>query len=138
MLLARLIFGETNNEPREAKIWVAWSVINRTTANSWWPKIVKEVILQNGQYDPIKPESPVFKKIISPLDFEDMGESDKKSWYECYEIAHDVISEKIKNPTTATHFVSGDNHKDFFEKNIIPNGKFLKKIGTTYFYWSSN
>lgn len=138
MLLARLIFGETNNEPREAKIWAAWSVINRATANSWWPKTVKEVILQNGQYDPMKPESPVFKKIISPLDFANIGESDKESWYECYEIARDVISGKIKSPTTATHFVSGDNYKDFFEKNVVPNGQFLKRISATYFYWSPN
>ena len=58
MLLARLIFGETNNEPREAKIWAAWSVINRTKANSWWPKTIKEAILQKGQYDPIKLHGP--------------------------------------------------------------------------------
>jgi len=62
MLLARLVFGEVNNEPREAKIWAAWSVINRTTANSWWPETIQEVILQKGQYDPIKPESSIYKK----------------------------------------------------------------------------
>lgn len=138
MLLARLIFGETNNEPRDAKIWAAWSVINRTTANSWWPKTIKEVILQKDQYDPIKSTSDVYKKIISPLEFEDIGEDDKKSWYECYEIARDVISGKINNPTTATHFVSGKKYKDWFEKNVVPKGKFLKKIGITYFYWSPN
>lgn len=69
MLLSRLIFGETNNEPREAKIWAAWSVINRTTANSWWPETIKEVILQKDQYDPIKPTSDVYKKIIDPLNY---------------------------------------------------------------------
>jgi hypothetical protein len=138
MLLARLIFGEVNNEPREAKIWVAWSVINRTKANSWWPKMIKEAILQKGQYDPIKSESPVFKKIISPLDFEDMGTSDKKSWYECYEVASGVISGKISNPTIATHFFGIGVAKDWFEKNVVPKGKFLKKIGNTYFYWSPN
>lgn len=138
MLLARLIFSEVNNEPGEAKIWAAWSVINRTKANSWWPKTIKEVILQKGQYDPIKPTSPVYGKIISPLEFEDIGESDKKSWYECYEIAKDVISGKISNPTTATHFVAGKDYKEWFEKNVVPKGKFLKKIGSTYFYWSPN
>ncbi len=138
MLLARLIFGETNNEPREAKIWAAWSVINRTTANSWWPKTIQGVILQTGQYDPINPKSPVYKKIINPLNYEGIGAADKKSWYECYKIAEDVISGKINNPTTSTHFFGAGITRDWFEKNVVPNGKFLKKIGNTYFYWSPN
>jgi hypothetical protein len=138
MLLARLIFGEMNNEPREAKIWAAWSVINRTKANSWWPKTVKEVILQKGQYDPIKPTNDIYKKIIDPFNYKGVGVADKKSWYECYEVSIDVISGKIANPTTATHFVAGEKYKIFFEKNVIPKGKFLKKIGKTYFYWSPN
>lgn len=138
MLLARLIFGEVNNEPREAKIWVAWSVINRTAANSWWPETIQEVILQKGQYDPFKPESPIYGKIISPLSFDGVGVADKKSWYECYEIARDVVSGKIKNPTTATHFVAGEDYKNWFEKNVVPEGQFIKTIGNTYFYWSPN
>jgi hypothetical protein len=34
VLLARLIFGEVRNQPKEAKIWVAGTVINRTYALS--------------------------------------------------------------------------------------------------------
>lgn len=138
MLLARLIFGEVNNEPREAKIWVAWSVINRTKAGSWWPKTIKEAILQKDQYDPIKSSSGIYYKIINPLNYKDEGVADKKSWYECYEIAKDIISGKINNPTTATHFFGIGVIRDWFEKNVVPNGKFLKKIGNTYFYWSPN
>lgn len=138
MLLARLIFGEAASEPREAKIWVAWSVINRTKANSWWPDTIKEVILQKDQYDPIKSTCPVYEKIINPLNYDGVGMADKESWYECYEIARDVILGKISNPTIATHFVAGDDYKSFFEKNVVPNGKLLNKIGNTYFYWSPN
>lgn len=138
MLLARLIFGETNNEPREAKIWAAWSVINRTKANSWWPKTIQGVILQKGQYDPIKPASPIYRKIIDPLNYDGVGMADKKSWYECYEIARDAISGGISNPTTATHFFGVGVTRDWFEKNVVPKGKFLRKIGNTYFYWSPN
>ncbi|MDD3301370.1 MAG: cell wall hydrolase [Patescibacteria group bacterium] len=130
MLLARLIFGEANGEPREAKIWVAWSVINRTKANSWWEKTIKGAILQKGQYDPIKPNDPNFDKIINP--------PNSQSWHECYEIANDVISGKISNPTEVTHFIGLGADKKLFEKNIIPKGKLLKKIGNTYFYWSPN
>jgi len=138
ILLARLIFGEAGGEPREAKIWVAWSVINRTTANSWWPDTIKEVILQKGQYDPIKPVNGAHDRIINPLNYKDEKESDKKSWYECYEIARDVISGEISNPTTATHIHGVGVTRDWFEKNVVPKGKFLKKIGNTYFYWSPN
>ena len=138
MLLARLIFGETGGEPREAKIWAAWSVINRTKANSWWPKTVKEAILQKSQYDPINPSNPAHDRIINPLNYKDEKEADRKSWYECYEIASDVISGKTSNPTTATHFFGVGVTRDWFEKNVAPKGKFLKKIGNTYFYWSPN
>ncbi len=141
MLLARLIFGEASGEPREAKIWVAWSVINRTKANSWWPKTIQGVILQKGQYDPIKPsEDPLssYQKIINPLSYEGVGIIDKESWHECYQIAREVIAGEIKNPTTATHIHGIGVTRDWFEKNVVPNGKFLKKIGNTYFYWSPN
>jgi hypothetical protein len=45
ILLARLIFGEANDQPYEAKVWIAWSIINRAKAGSWWPDTVREVVL---------------------------------------------------------------------------------------------
>jgi hypothetical protein len=141
MLLARLIFGEASGEPREAKIWVAWSVINRATANSWWPNMTKEVILQKGQYDPFKPSDDprsVYQKIINPIGYSGVEMADKESWYECYQIARGVIAKEINNSTTATHIHGLGVSRDWFEKNVVPNGKFLKKIGHTYFYWSPN
>ncbi len=138
MLLARLIFGEAAGEPQEAKIWVAWSVINRTTANSWWPDAIKEAILQKGQYDPVNPKNDAYNRIINPLNYEGEKDADRKSWYECYKIAEAVVSKKIKNSTAATHIHGIGVTRDWFEKNVVPNGKFLKKIGNTYFYWSPN
>jgi hypothetical protein len=139
ILLARLIFGETDGEPREAKIWAAWSVINRTKANSWWPKTIRGVILQKEQYYPFRLGDPNFNKVTNPFNFKKVvDEKTRKSWYECYEVASDVISGKISNPTTATHFVAEEKNRASFEKNVVPKGKFLKKIGVTYFYWSPN
>jgi len=139
MLLARLIFGETDGEPREAKIWAAWSVVNRTKAKSWWPKTIQGVILQKEQYYPFRLGDPNFNKIANPFNFKKIvDEKTRESWYECYKVASDVISGKIGNPTTATHFVAGEKNRALFEKNVVPNGKFLKKIGNTYFYWSPN
>lgn len=138
IILARLIFGEANNQPLEAKAWIAWSVINRIEANSWWPKTIHEVILQEGQYDPFKPLDQNYKKIINPLNYEKISEMDRKSWYECYKIAQDVVLGKTANPTTATHFFGKGIAQKWFEKNVVPKGNFLKKIGDTYFYWSPN
>ncbi|KKQ27906.1 MAG: hypothetical protein US42_C0004G0045 [Candidatus Magasanikbacteria bacterium GW2011_GWC2_37_14] len=138
IILARLIFGEANNQPSEAKVWVGWSVINRTKAKSWWPDNIHGVVLQIGQYDAFKLSDRNFSKIINPLGFNNVGQSDKKSWYECYEIAEKIILGKIENPTEATHFHGVGVSKDWFEKHQVPKGNFLKKIGDTYFYWSPN
>lgn len=140
IILARLIFGEANSQSLEAKEWVGWSVINRTKAKSWWPDNIRGVILQAGQYDVMRQTDRNFLKIINPLGFNDAGESDKKSWFECYEIAESIVAGKIKNTTTATHFHSFKNKVDIvkFEKNIVPKGKFIRKIDDIYFYRSPN
>lgn len=137
MLLARLIFGEAEGEPQEAKIWVAWSVINRVKKKAW-PGTIHDVILQKGQYDPFKSSDRNYSKIINPLSFEGSDELSRKSWHKSYEIAVDIISGKIENPTTATHFHGRGVARDWFERQVVPSGKFLKKIGATYFYWSPN
>jgi hypothetical protein len=49
-----------------------------------------------------------------------------------------VLTGKIAKPAEATHFHGIGVTRDWFEKNIVPNGKFLRKIGDTYFYWSPN
>ncbi|OGH88654.1 MAG: hypothetical protein A3J93_00985 [Candidatus Magasanikbacteria bacterium RIFOXYC2_FULL_42_28] len=140
IILARLIFGEANNQSREAKEWVGWSVVNRKKAKSWWPDTIHGVILQEGQYDPFKRDDDNFLKIINPLGYKNVGESDKISWYECCEIAKVIISGNNINPTEATHFNGFRNSegRDWYEKNIVPKGKFLRKVDDTYFYWSPN
>lgn len=140
IILARLIFGEANSQSLETKEWVGWSVINRTKAKSWWPNNIHGVILQTGQYDAMKQADTNFLKIINPLSFKGAGESDKKSWFECYKIAESIVASKIKNTTTATHFHSFKDKVDIvkFEKNIVPKGKFIRKIDDMYFYWSPN
>lgn len=132
VLVARLIFGEARGEPKEAKIWIAGSILNRVKAEAW-PDTIHDVILQPGQYDPFKLDDPNYPKIIDPL--KEISESE--TWQECYEIARDIISGQIPNPTSATHFYGGTRPEWFF-KTVVPQGKFLRKIGNTYFYWSSN
>ena len=137
ILLARLIFGEARNEPPQAKKWIAWAVINRVEAKAW-PNTIKGVILQGGQYDPFKTSDPNYLIILDPLGFVGVDKKSKESWYECYKIAESVVLRKTSNPTTATHFHGAGVTRKWFEKHMVPHGKFLKKIGKTYFYWSLN
>ncbi len=138
IILARLIFGEARNQPDEAKKWVGWSVINRIEAKSWWPNTAHEVILQEGQYDPFKIKDSNFLKIIDPFGFKGSNDQTKKAWYKCYQIAKNIVARETINPTRATHFHGVGITQEWFEKNVIPQGKFIKKIGDTYFYWSPN
>jgi len=135
MLLARLIYGEARDQSREAKIWVTGAIINRVKAGAW-PDTIKEVIIQEDQYDPIKSSDKNYPYVIDPL--RDDAETDKIAWEECYEIAKDIISGKLENPTEATHFHGKGVTKDWFLKNVVPQGRFLRKIKDTYFYWSPN
>lgn len=65
-------------------------------------------------------------------------ENTQKIWYRCYEIAEEIITGTLTNPTEATHFHGKGTSREEFERKIVPNGRFLKKIGNTYFYWSPN
>lgn len=135
ILLARLIFGEAEDQPREAETWIAGSVLNRVAAKAW-PNTLHEVILQPKQYDPFKPDDTNYPKVIDPL----KGASERRSeaWRESYEVAKDILSGKIKNPTEATHFHGRGVSQEWFLRNVVPNGRFLRSIGDTYFYWSPN
>lgn len=133
ILLARLIFGEARNQPEEAKIWVAATVLNRVRADAW-PDNIKDVILEEGQFDPFKKNDDNFDNIIDPLKIE----FERLAWYESYGIAKDIISGNIKNPTRATHFHGTGIMQEKFMRQVVPQGEFLKQIGDIYFYWSPN
>jgi len=135
VLLARLIFGEAEDQSRKAKVWIAGAVLNRVNAKAW-PNTIHEVILQYKQYDPFRPDDPNFTKTTDPL--ENADKLRKAAWGESYEIARGLLSGKIQNPTEATHFHGLGLTREWFIKNVVPNGRFLKRIDDTYFYWSPN
>lgn len=135
ILLSRLILGEAEGQSQEVKTWIAGSILNRMRAKAW-PDTIQDVILQQGQYDPFKPADANFHKITDPL--EDADSNRRNSWFISYKIASGILSGEIKNPTEATHFHGKGVTKEWFMENVVPNGKFLKKIEDTYFYWSRN
>ena len=94
--------------------------------------------MQEKQYDPFKPTDLNYPKIINPLGFSGSNKASEISWRECYKIAEEVVSRKVINPTEATHFHGIGITKREYENRVVPNGRFIKKIGNTYFYWSPN
>lgn len=135
VLLARLIFGEAENQSREAKIWVGGSVLNRVSGAAWKDTIT-DVILQSGQYDPFKKTDRRFPVIINPLG--NHNPETAQAWRESYEIAQALITGAIQNPTEATHFHGIGVDQTWFMKNVVPHGRFLRQIDDTHFYWSPN
>ncbi|MEK7618893.1 MAG: cell wall hydrolase [Patescibacteria group bacterium] len=135
ILFARLIFGEAENQSRGTKIFVGGSVLNRVSAKAW-PGTVKDVILQKGQYDPFREKDSNFRKVIDPL--KNVGRSRKAAWKESYDVAWGLLGGSIQNPSKATHFHGKGIDRGWFISNIVPKGRFLKKIDDTSFYWSPN
>lgn len=131
MLLGRAIYGEVGGESKEAKIAVAWTIKNRVEDHQQrWGQTYHDVILEPYQYEPFNnPTLEPFQKITEmKLD----NPMEKKAWEETYQIAKDVMMDKIKDP------ISGANH--FYATNgtekpsWADEKKFIKEIGVTRFY----
>lgn len=135
MILARLIFCEAEDQSVEAKAWVGGSILNRVKSKAW-PNTLHGVILQKGQYDPVKQEDPNHQKFVDPLN--NAGDKRIRAWQESYEISRNLLSGKTANPTEATHFHGRGVTKEWFLVNVVPQGKLIRIIDDTYFYWSPN
>lgn len=133
ILLARLIFGEAENQPREAKIGVGLTVINRVgKQRTNWGKTVREVILKESQYDALwNPDRR--DAVRDPL--RGANETTREAWNESYSVATEVLNSSLKDPTDgATHFHSypEDEPERFPSWATIENFKI--KIGDILFY----
>lgn len=128
LLLARLILGEMEGQPREAKLGAGFTVVNRQRkALSHWGYSLKEIILKAGQYDAFKNPKTV-KKVRDPL-----GNVSKTEWEDCYALAEIVLAGKEKDPTSgATHFYSTATGTGF--PWWATDDVYRTKVGITYFY----
>lgn len=61
--LARTIFGEARGEAMQGKIAVAYSVINRVKAKSWYGKTITDVCLKPWQYSCHNQNDPNLAKL---------------------------------------------------------------------------
>jgi len=117
ILLARLIFGEARGCSRLEKQAVAYTVINRANDNKKWNgTTIKEAALKPWQYSCFNKNDPNRKKLMNP-------DYNKQEFEDCLEVAREVISGKVKDPTNgATHY---------FNPNVVKPSwaRKLKKIG---------
>ena len=143
MILARLIFGEARNQSSEAMIGVAWTVKNRLQAKrKYFGFNYHEIIQKNdGRYYQFSSFNPAeednFPLLIHPL--KNNNEVDRQKWLTSYEVAGQVISDKIQDPTQgATCFHSQDLSQEKFVTKSVPGAIYLKTIGSFLFYQDPN
>lgn len=136
MLLARIIFGESRNQPREVKVAVGWSVRNRIGKGQLIdPRKIydtyHDVILDEDQYASLK-DPNVRPRLEDPLNAQSSSERD--AWYESYRVAREVISGKVTDPTDDALFFHDDSMttQEFLVR--VPRAVYVKTFGRILFY----
>ena len=143
IILARMIFGEARNQSQEAMTGVGWVIKNRVNANKkYFGSNYHEVILKNDgkywQFSSFIPSDPNFKILIDPLS-NNAEETDKKAWFNSYDIASKIVGDLITDPTEgATFFHSTDLSQEKFTTQSVPGAIFIKRIGDFLFYKDPN
>ena len=129
MILARVILGEGENQSKEARTGIGFTVLNRIKKHKkQWGYNVHEVILKESQYDSFWNKNTK-DKVRDPLN----NNVSISVWNKCYAVAEAVLGGQIADPTFgATHFHSYKHQIDFpwwaTEKNL------KTKIDRVYFY----
>lgn len=131
ILMARMILGEAENQPKEAKIGVGFTVLNRLKKqNPNWGYSIREIILKDNQYDGMWNEH-TYHKIRDPLS--DTSENRLQQWQESYEVTAGLLSGKLSDTAKgATNFHSFTDPKDF--PNWATKETYRAKLGDIYFY----
>lgn len=131
MILARALWGEARGASEEALIAIAWSIKNRLGKRKSWDTY-HNIILQPSQYSAFWETSPKdnnLKALRDPLGTTN-NPNDHKKWRKAYEIAGDVISQNIFDPTRgATHY-----YDDSIEAPFWANDFKIKIENLNFFY----
>lgn len=133
ILLARLIFGEAENQPKEAKIGVGFTVLNRVKKQQPnWGFTNREVILKEDQYDALWNKN-TRDKVRDPL--VNASEERRKEWATAYGVAQSVLAGTLTDPTSgATNFHSFSEEERFRFPSWATEQNFKIKLGDIYFY----
>jgi len=121
--LALTIYREARGEPRDGKIGVAMTCLNRVSRPSWWGKDIMGVLFKKWQYSSLT--DPKDKQLtIWPV-------SGGALWNECLQIACDALDGKLENPVPGAD--------SYYDTSILPpkwtdSARFVAKIGRLVFY----
>lgn len=122
-MLGLTVWREARGEPRDGKIAVAHSILNRVKRPSWWGDSVLSVVSKKWQYSSLT--DPNDKQLTKwPVDTD-------KEWQDCLLIAWGVYDGSLRNPAPGAD--------SYFADTIPPprwadEKKFVVKIGHHSFY----
>ena len=121
--LGLVLWREARGELHEAKVAVACSIKNRVDRPSWWGSSVLEVLFKRWQYSSVTdPSDP--QRVTWPS-------STDGSWWECMQIARDVLAGAVANPVPGA---------DSYYDTSIPApkwadpAKFVRQVGRIRFF----
>lgn len=122
VLLGLVVWREARGESDECRTAVAYSILNRVRHPGWWGKTILAVIAKKWQYssmtDPNDPQLTTWPQYSD-------------DWFECLEIANDVIDGTLPDPAPGA-----DSYYDCSIKPpkwATPN-KLVRVIGRISFY----
>lgn len=127
--LAIAIYGEARGESTEGKIAVGWTIVNRSKADSWFGKTIKEVIYKRNQFSCLNSNDPNYERLKKiALNF-NKSLSDK-ALASCYTIAKGILNGVIEsNVGNATHY-----HTTKIKPFWADKCTFIAKIDNHKFY----
>tara|TARA_Y100000310_G_scaffold338258_1_gene427407 strand:+ start:768 stop:1466 length:699 start_codon:yes stop_codon:yes gene_type:complete len=124
-LLARMIFGEARNCSETERVAVGYSAINRVNDGKRWNgETISEVLLKDWQYSCFNKNDPNRNKLLNPEAY------DAESFYECLEVAEEILSGKLKDPTNgATHYFNPASANPSWADKLEKIGKIKTEKG---------
>lgn len=139
ILRAAVIWGESRGEIFEAKLGVAWVIENRVTAQTFYGKTHRDVILKKQfgtgggkfQFSCFNCNDVNLRKMRDVLCYDSW-----QVWLECYRVGQYVMKKEIKDPTlgaTLYHSIKDKKKQPYWTrrpKQVV----FTVKIGNLYFY----
>jgi spore germination cell wall hydrolase CwlJ-like protein len=88
--LAFVLWREARNEPRDGKVALVYSILNRVKNPKWWGNDVASVCTKPWQYSSMTdPHDVQLTKYPASTD---------PSWVECIQVASDVYDGTVPNP----------------------------------------
>lgn len=125
--LAFVLWREARAEPREGKIAVVHSILNRVTRPKWWGNDVPSVCIKPWQYS----------SMTDPKDPQLTRYPNDAAWWECLQITLDVLNGKLPNPVpTADSYyaISMDKAGNPPAWAKAPSVRFVRQVGNHKFY----